>query len=123
MLYEEAVQMLDLTLRGFSLQRLFLYAVEQAQNAERVMQERRPENEVELQGGVVARVSAVHAILDDNGAAVFQVQAHPTETDPSHAMVLSGLPKSRLLKFRKSLVACFAALTPITELCGAGKTS
>jgi len=116
-LYEDAVQMRDLMLRGFSLQRIALYSVAQGERAAAEQQARKPDGDVQLLGGVVAQVSNVHAIVDDDGVQVFEVQAHPTNDDPSHAMVKSSLPRSKLLKFRPTLVACFDPVAPLSELC------
>lgn len=115
-LYEEAVQMQDLTKRGFSLQRAHLYQVERAHEAERRLRERHADAEIRLQGGVASQVSTIHAIADDDGSRVFSVRPDEREGDPSHAMVRSELPKSKLLKFRPLLLQCFSAVQPIEDL-------
>lgn len=119
LLREESMQMKDLTERGFSVQRTELYSVRDARRAEQKLRERHPTAAIELEGGVCAPVGSIHAIADDLSGQVFLVEPRPKDEDPAHAVVLSKLPRSKLLKYRKVLLASFCRVRPIEELVAA----
>lgn len=113
----------DLNKNGFSLQRVCLYSQEAAlaeaarRNADK-SDKHGFDVKYRVSGGHFFQVSAVHAIVDGEGSAIFKVLETPTKEEPAHAEIRAHakVTNSQKLKYRKALREVLGPLKGIDGL-------
>lgn len=113
----------DLTKRGFSVQRVSLYSRQQAL-AEPARRERSRQDKGKgragfvLQGVLLAQVSRIHSIGNDEGVRVFNVYQSPNDGGQAHAEIFFNktMQSSQYLKWRIELRNVLGKLQPLAVL-------
>lgn len=108
---------------GFSVQRTSLFS---QTDAKRVLEERiarkqereKPLDGYDLEGVVIARVSAIHGIKDADGQSTFLVSPESTPDSPAHSAIRTSetCNSGEFLKYRKELQTAFGQLQSVEIL-------
>lgn len=113
----------DLVRRGFSVQVVSRYSLQQAlaEPNRKERQRRRlgkPFAGFRLAGVLKANVGAIHRLSDDSGTQAFYVLQDPTPESDAHAKILLSpeLKGGPYLKWRKELVTALGAVQPYSIL-------
>lgn len=113
----------DLTIRGFSLQRVAMYSRQIASDEPARRERDRKEKGKEragfvLQGVLLGNVEQIHAVRGEGGEPIFRVYATPNDASAAHAEVklAPGVKGSQYIKWRVVLADILGTLQPVHSL-------
>ncbi len=114
----DAISRLDLTTRGFSVQRRRTYTLAMAQADAEERADRDPDMKIALAGMVCTSVGLVFSLTGENGDRLFDVGSDADVQRPAHAFIklVRNAKPSEVKKYRKALADQFSMVEDIGSL-------